>query len=63
MISYRDTTFCVNKQCKNRCHKFLTTEIMTAAKSYGLPIAVSEFICLDLGEDGAYKSNIEETDA
>lgn len=63
MISYRDTTFCVNKQCKNRCHKFLTTEIMTAAKSYGLPIAVSEFICLGLGEDGVYKSNIEETDA
>ena len=61
-ITYRDTTFCVNQNCKKRCRKYLTFEIQTAAEQCGLPLAVSEFICLDCGEDGVYELKTEETD-
>lgn len=55
MITYRDMTFCVNEQCKKRCSKFLTPEIEKQAEEYGLPVAVSNMICLDCGEDGKYE--------
>lgn len=63
MITYRDMTFCVNEQCKNRCSRFLTPEIEKQAEEYGLPIAVSNMICLDVGEDGKYeyKGTVNET--
>lgn len=61
-ITYKDTTFCVNYSCKNRCKRFLTPSIEQAALNYGLPIAVAEMICLNKGEDGIYKLNTEETD-
>lgn len=54
-IVYKDKTFCVNQSCKKRCERFLTPEIEQAAEAYGLPVAVSEFICLDMGEDGVYR--------
>ena len=62
MIHYRDMTFCVNKECKKKCKKYLTPEIIQAAEAYGLPVAMSEFICLDCGEDGVYELKTEETD-
>lgn len=62
MITYRDMTFCVNKNCKKRCSKYLTPEIEQAAIESALPISVAEMICLDCGEDGVYKV-AEETDA
>lgn len=60
MIHYRDMTFCVNKECKKKCKKYLTPEIIQAAEAYGLPVAMSEFICLDCGEDGVYKMETED---
>lgn len=54
-LVYRDTTFCVNEQCTKHCNRFLTPQIEQAAKTYGLPLAVASFICLDKGEDGVYK--------
>ena len=47
---YKDMTFCINKECTNRCSKFLTCEIEAKAKSFGIPLAVSSFICIDVGE-------------
>lgn len=61
MICYKDRTFCVNEACTKRCKRFLTPEIEAAAKAYGLPVAVSQMICLDCGEDGTYELKIEET--
>lgn len=60
MITYRDMTFCINTECKNRCKRFLTPEIKQAAQRYGLPVACSEFICLDKGEDGKWRLDIDE---
>lgn len=60
MITYRDMTFCVNEQCTKRCRKYLTCEIEQKAKAFGLPLAVSSFICLNQGEDGVYKHDTEE---
>lgn len=54
-IVYKDKTFCANQNCKKRCERFLTPEIEQAAEAYGLPVAVSEFICLDCGEDGKWE--------
>ena len=62
MIHYRDMTFCCNEKCKKRCSRYLTPEIIKAAEQYGLPVAMSEFICLDCGEDGVYELKTEETD-
>jgi len=50
-ITYKDRTFCVNKSCKNRCSRFLTEEIKKEAEEYGLPIAMCNCICTDVGED------------
>lgn len=55
MITYRDMTFCTNHSCKKRCRKFLTPEIIAAAQQFGLPVACTEYICLDKGEDGTYE--------
>ena len=55
MLTYRDMTFCVNEQCKKRCSRFLTPEIEQKARQFGLPIAMSNMICLDCGEDGKYE--------
>ena len=60
MITYRDRTFCSNRDCKKECFRKLTPEIEKAAEQYGLPIAMSEFICLDCGEDGVYELKTEE---
>lgn len=62
MITYRDMTFCCNQQCKKRCSRFLTPEIEKQAEAYGLPVAMSNMICLDCGEDGKYELKIEEED-
>ena len=61
MIYYKDMTFCVNQNCKNKCRKFLTHEIEQAAKHFKVLLAVTEYICLDKGEDGVYKHETEET--
>lgn len=53
MIHYKDTTFCVNQDCKKRCSRYLTEEIEKEAKEYGLPLAVTEMICTDVGESNA----------
>lgn len=53
MITYKDKTFCVNKNCKNRCSRYLTEEIEKEAKKFGLPLAVTEMICTDVGESSA----------
>ena len=45
MISYKDMTFCVNQNCKNKCRKFLTPEIEQAAKHFKMPLAVAEYQC------------------
>lgn len=47
MICYKDTTFCVNRNCKNKCRKFLTPEIEQTAKHFKMHLAVTEYICLD----------------
>ena len=60
-IVYRDRTFCVNQSCKKRCERFLTPQIEQAAEAYGLPVAVSEFICLNQGEEGVYRYEEGET--
>ncbi len=57
---YRDITFCVNEHCKKRCNRFLTSEIEAAATAYGLPVAVTKYICLDKGEDGVYNYTNED---
>ena len=54
-LVYRDTTFCVNEQCTNKCNRYLTYEIQQKAKEYGLPLAVASFICVNKGEDGVYR--------
>jgi len=54
MICYRDMTFCVSKNCKNKCGRKLTEEVKQGAKIWwggkeGAPIAMSEF-CDENGE-------------
>lgn len=53
MITYRDMTFCVNKNCKKRCCRYLTEEIEKEAKEAGMLLAVAEMICTDVGENSA----------
>ena len=62
MIGYRDMTFCINENCKKRCFRYLTPEVIYAAEQYGMPVAMAEMICLDCGDDGVYKLETEETD-
>lgn len=60
MITYRDMTFCVNKSCTKECKRRLTPQIEQAAEQYGLPIAMSEFICLDEVEEGKWELKQDE---
>lgn len=55
MLTYRDTTFCVNAECTKKCSKYLTCEIQEQAQRFGIPLAVASFVCLDQGEDGVYE--------
>lgn len=45
MITYRDMTFCVNKECIKECKRRLTPQIEEEAKQFGLPLALAEFTC------------------
>lgn len=51
MLTYRDMTFCVNDKCKKTCRRKLTEEITQQANKLGMPIAVSNYFCIDCGED------------
>jgi len=46
MMCFRDMTFCVSKNCKNKCNRKLTQEIKDAAERWwgnkDAPIAISE---------------------
>ena len=44
-------TFCVNDKCKKTCSKKLTEKITEEAEKFGLPLAVSNYFCIDCGED------------
>lgn len=48
---YRDMTFCVNESCKKTCRRKLTEVITQQANKLGMPIAVSNYFCTDVGED------------
>lgn len=45
MITYRDMTFCVNKECTKECKRRLTPQIEKEAEQFGLPLAIAEFMC------------------
>ena len=45
MIKYKDMTFCVNKNCKNRYSVYLTEGIQKQAEECEVPAIVSEMIC------------------
>lgn len=53
MMCYRDRTYCVSANCKNKCGRQLTDEIQQAAYEWwggrDAPICISEF-CDDNGE-------------
>ena len=43
MICYRDMTFCASDCVNKACHRFVSAEIESRAKSLDLPIARSDF--------------------
>lgn len=45
MFTYRDRTFCVNKECKKECLRRLTPKIEEDARLAGMPLAVAEYQC------------------
>lgn len=45
MFTYRDRTFCVNKECKKECLRRLTPKIEEDARLSGMPLAVAEYQC------------------
>ena len=45
MLTYRDMTFCVTKDCKKPCQRYLTKEIQEQADKAGLPIAIADYNC------------------
>ena len=45
MFTYRDRTYCVNKECKKECSTRLTPEIEENARLAGMPLAVAEYDC------------------
>lgn len=52
MWTYRDRTFCANKNCPNKqCYRRLTDEIKKLSKTYRIPVAYSYFKCEEK-EDG-----------
>lgn len=43
MICYRDTTYCVSKDCVNKsCKRRMTDEIHEKAAKCGLPVSVTD---------------------
>lgn len=48
-ITYRDKTFCINKECIKECQDRLTPEIIKAAKEWwgkdDPPIAMADYDC------------------
>lgn len=50
MLTYKDMTFCVNDKCKKPCGRKLTEEITVKAKKFGLPLAVSNYLCTSFEE-------------
>lgn len=53
MLCYKDMTFCINEKCKRACKKKLTVKITQEAEKLGLPIACSNYICTDMGDEDA----------
>lgn len=51
MFTYKDMTFCINDKCKKTCSRKLTEQITESAKKIGMPLAVSNYICVDCGDD------------
>lgn len=43
MPTYKDTTFCCSRNCKNACGKKLSHEESKKAKESGLPVSFSNF--------------------
>lgn len=46
MLCYRDMTFCGNSDTCSKvrdCHRGITKEVQSAADSFGLPLAISDF--------------------
>ena len=54
MFTYRDRTYCVNKQCNKKCSLRLTPEIELRAELECMPLAVAQYDCdkeVDYEED------------
>lgn len=45
MLTYRDRTFCINKECKKECNRRLTEQIEKEASEFGMYVAVANFNC------------------
>lgn len=50
MFTYRDMTFCNNRNCKKRCSRKLTKKIRKDAEALGMPIAIANYNCEDKDE-------------
>lgn len=53
MNTYKDMTFCANKDCPNvQCYRKLTDKIKKMSKLYKIPIAYStEFKCIEKDDE------------
>ncbi len=53
MYTYKDMTFCANKNCPNKqCYRKLTDKIKKMSKLYKVPIAYStEFKCIEKDDE------------
>ena len=58
LITYRDTTFCINEECTKKCDKYLTEEIEVLAQRFGLPVATASFICPDIDNKDEEDANV-----
>lgn len=54
MYTYRDMTFCINKDCEKECSRRLTPEIILQARKYKVAISYADFKC----EDKDNESNV-----
>lgn len=45
MLTYRDRTFCNNKNCIKECNRKLTDKILKEAAECGMYVAVAVFDC------------------
>ena len=48
MFTYRDRTYCVNKNCEKECSRRLTKEIEEQADLLGMPLAVAIYDCAEV---------------